>query len=66
MVKNLDGVLLKFKLEDDILVFKGANRRYFKDLKVGQILNQIIILALLLIKMWLRVLRKIKGIKMIL
>ncbi len=37
VVKNLDGVLLKFKLEDDILVFKGANRRYFKDLKVGQI-----------------------------
>lgn len=39
IVTTLDEVVKKFKLEDDILVFKGANRKYFEDLKVGHIFN---------------------------
>ena len=35
LILKLDKLFYKFKLEDDIMVFKGANASYFKDLKVG-------------------------------
>lgn len=37
LVKELDVLMNKFNLEDDFTVYKGANRKYFKHLKPGDI-----------------------------
>lgn len=37
ITKELDNIMQKFVLEDDIIVFKGANKKYFENLEVGQI-----------------------------
>lgn len=35
IIKTLDRTIPKFKLEDDLIVYRGTDKKYFKDLKVG-------------------------------
>ena len=39
-IKNMDSAIAKYNLEDDIIVYRGTDRKYYENLKVNDIIEE--------------------------
>ena len=39
-IKNMDSAIAKYNLEDDIIVYRGTDRKYYEDLNEGDIIQE--------------------------
>ena len=39
-IKNMDSAISKYNLEDDIIVYRGTDRKYYENLKVNDIIEE--------------------------